>query len=165
MGSQGSNQLICRTSKYLQWPISGKCISVDIHLLYSSCHYHALFYQQKKYLYNNLRLPHEIPSETLSHLKLESNNQSRSTKVEKKIEKERIIKAKKNEANQDEPKQKTIQPESTRRWCRNAKDQPKQPWPRNGALPLGPPAKPQSLDDEITDRLAAGKTAATRLNP
>jgi hypothetical protein len=72
-----------------------------------------LVYQQKKYLYNNLRLPHEIPSETLSHLKLESNNQSRSTKVEKKIEKERIIKAKKNEANQDEPKQKTIQPEST----------------------------------------------------
>ena len=68
---------------------------------------------KKKYLYNNLRLPHEIPSETLSHLKLESNNQSRSTKVEKKIEKERIIKAKKNEANQDEPKQKTIQPEST----------------------------------------------------
>ena len=113
MGAQGSNQLICRTFKYLQWPISGKCISVDIHLLYSSCHYHALVYQQKKYLYNNLRLPHEIPSETLSHLKLESNNQSRSTKVEKKIEKERIIKAKKNEANQDEPKQKTIQPEST----------------------------------------------------
>ena len=89
---------------------SGKCIAIEIHLLSSSCHYHALFYQQKNwYRYNDLRLPHEIPNETLSHFKLQSSNQSRSTKVDKDSKREEI----KEEWSQSRwfkisPKQKTI---------------------------------------------------------